>query len=450
MQYTPHSYQQRATDLVVSKKSVGLFLDMGLGKTVITLTAVNELIYDRFEVYRVLVIAPKRVAEDTWTREHKKWDHLRELRISKVLGTAAQRLRALEQDADVYVIGRDNVVWLVDHYSKKKHWPFDMIVIDELSSFKNPQAKRFRALRKILGVTQRVVGLTGTPSPNGLMDLWAQVYLLDRGERLGRTIGAYREKYFRAGARNGYVVYKWEPLKGAKEQIEEKISDICVSMSAADYLTLPERIDNVIPVKLTDAEMELYKRMEQDQLLQIEDSDVVALNAAAVMTKLLQIANGSVYSMDGTVVNIHDAKLEALQEIIDTTDSPVLVFYSFKHDLDKILEAVSGARVLNGPEDIRDWNDGKVRVLLAHPASVGYGLNLQEGGHTIVWYGLTWSLELYKQANARLYRQGQEKPVIIHHLIAEGTVDEQAMAALQAKDTSQAALLAALKERAMG
>ena len=450
MQYTPHSYQQRATDLVVSKKSVGLFLDMGLGKTVITLTAVNELIYDRFEVYRVLVIAPKRVAEDTWTREHKKWDHLRELRISKVLGTAAQRLRALEQDADVYVIGRDNVVWLVDHYSKKKHWPFDMIVIDELSSFKNPQAKRFRALRKILGVTQRVVGLTGTPSPNGLMDLWAQVYLLDRGERLGRTIGAYREKYFRAGARNGYVVYKWEPLKGAKEQIEEKISDICVSMSAADYLTLPERIDNVIPVKLTDAEMELYKRMEQDQLLQIEDSDVVALNAAAVMTKLLQIANGSVYSMDGTVVNIHDAKLEALQEIIDTTDSPVLVFYSFKHDLDKILEAVSGARVLNGPEDIRDWNDGKVRVLLAHPASVGYGLNLQEGGRTIVWYGLTWSLELYQQANARLYRQGQEKPVIIHHLIAEGTVDEQAMAALQAKDTSQAALLAALKERAMG
>lgn len=450
MQYTPHSYQQRATDLVVSKKSVGLFLDMGLGKTVITLTAVNELIYDRFEVSRVLVIAPKRVAEDTWTREHKKWDHLRELRISKVLGTAAQRLRALEQDADVYVIGRDNVVWLVDHYSKKKHWPFDMIVIDELSSFKNPQAKRFRALRKILGVTQRVVGLTGTPSPNGLMDLWAQVYLLDRGERLGRTIGAYREKYFRAGARNGYVVYKWEPLKGAKEQIEEKISDICVSMSAADYLTLPERIDNVIPVKLTDAEMELYKRMERDQLLQIEDSDVVALNAAAVMTKLLQIANGSVYSMDGTVVNIHNAKLEALQEIIDTTDSPVLVFYSYKHDLTKIMNAIPSARILNGPEDIRDWNDGKVRVLLAHPASVGYGLNLQEGGHTIVWYGLTWSLELYQQANARLYRQGQEKPVIIHHLIAEGTVDEQAMAALQAKDTSQAALLAALKERAMG
>lgn len=450
MEFKAHDYQKRMIEFVINTKHAGLFLTMGLGKTVITLTAVNELIYDRFEVSRVLVIAPKRVAEDTWTREHEKWDHLKELRISKVLGTVQQRKKALEQDADVYVIGRDNVVWLVDHYSKKKHWPFDMIVIDELSSFKNPQAKRFRALRKTLSVTQRVVGLTGTPSPNGLMDLWAQVYLLDRGERLGRTIGAYREKYFRAGARNGYVVYKWEPLKGAKEQIEKKISDICVSMSAADYLTLPDRIDNVIPVKLTDAEMELYKRMEQDQLLQIEDSDVVALNAAAVMTKLLQIANGSVYSMEGTVVNIHDAKLEALQEIIDTTDSPVLVFYSFKHDLDKILEAISGARVLNGPEDIRDWNDGKVRVLLAHPASVGYGLNLQEGGHTIAWYGLTWSLELYQQANARLYRQGQEKPVIIHHLIAEGTVDEQAMAALQAKDTSQAALLAALKERALG
>lgn len=447
MQYTPHSYQQRATDLVVSKKSVGLFLDMGLGKTVITLTAVNELIYDRFEVSRVLVIAPKRVAEDTWTREHKKWDHLRELRISKVLGTAAQRLRALERDADVYVIGRDNVVWLVDYYSKKKYWPFDMIVIDELSSFKNPQAKRFRALRKTLGVTQRVVGLTGTPSPNGLMDLWAQVYLLDKGERLGNTIGAYREKYFRAGARNGYVVYKWEPLKGAKEKIEERISDICVSMSAADYLTLPKRIDNVIPVSLSESEMKLYKQMEADQLLQIDDTDVVALNAAAVMTKLLQIANGSVYSMDGTVVNIHDAKLEALQEIIDTTDSPVLVFYSYKHDLTKIMNAIPSARILNGASDIKDWNDGKVQVLLAHPASVGYGLNLQEGGHTIVWYGLTWSLELYQQANARLYRQGQDKPVIIHHLIAEGTVDEQAMDALQHKDTSQAALLAALKER---
>lgn len=447
MIFKPHDYQERAIRRVVEEKHLGLFLDMGLGKTVITLTAINELIYDRFEVSRVLVIAPKRVAEDTWTREHKKWDHLKELKIAKVLGTASQRTGALNSDADIYVIGRDNVVWLVNYYLKKKQWPFDMVVIDELSSFKNPQAKRFRALRKTLGVTDRVVGLTGTPSPNGLMDLWAQLYLLDRGERLGKTIGYYRETYFTAGARNGYVVYRWEPKRGAKELIEKKISDICVSMSASDYLKLPKRIDNIIPVKLTDREMALYKQMEEEQLLQIEESDIVALNPAAVMTKLLQIANGSVYNTDGEVVDIHNAKLEALLEILDTSDSPVLVFYSFRHDLEKIMRAVPGARMLESTKDIQDWNDGRVQLLLAHPASVGYGLNLQDGGHTIVWYGLTWSLELYQQANARIYRQGQEKPVIIHHLITEGTVDEQAMNALQRKDTSQAALLEALKER---
>lgn len=322
-----------------------------------------------------------------------------------------------------------------------------MIVIDELSSFKNPQAKRFRALRKVIPLVKRVVGLTGTPSPNGMMDLWAEVYLLDQGERLGKTLGAYREKYFRPGARNGYVVYKWEPYRNAQKEIEAKISDICISMSAADYLKLPERIDNIIPVQLSSAEMQAYKTMESEQLLQIEDEDIAALNAAAVMTKLLQIANGSVYSVDGGIVRIHDAKLEALAEIIDTTDGPVLVFYSYKHDLAAIQGKIKDARVLNTAQDIADWNAGKVQVLLAHPASVGYGLNLQEGGHVIVWYGLTWSLELYQQANARLYRQGQEKPVIIHHLIAEGTVDEEAMQALQHKDTSQAALLAALKER---
>ena len=447
MEYRAHDYQKRATDLVVQLPHVGLFLDMGLGKTVITLTAIQELIYDRFEVSRVLVIAPKRVAEDTWSREHMKWDHLRELKISKVLGGPKDRKAALAADADVYVIGRDNVVWLVDECMKKHEWPFDMIVIDELSSFKNPQAKRFRALRKTLGATRRVVGLTGTPSPNSLMDLWAELYLLDRGERLGATIGAYREQYFRAGAHNGYVVYKWEPRRGAKEQIEKKISDICISMSASDYLTLPERIDNIIPVRLSESEMKLYKQMEADQLMQIDGEDIAALNAAAVMTKLLQIANGNVYSMDGKVVHVHDAKLEALEEILETTDSPVLIFYSYKHDAAVIKAARPDARELQGPDDIRDWNDGKVQVLLAHPASVGYGLNLQEGGHTIVWYGLTWSLELYQQANARLHRQGQGHPVIIHHLVAEGTADEQVMRALQAKDTSQAALLAALKER---
>lgn len=418
-------------------------------KTVITLTAINRLMYEDFEVSRVLVIAPKRVAEDTWTREHAKWDHLKHMKVSRVLGTASQRAAALKADNDVYVIGRDNVVWLIKALAP--NWPFDMVVIDELSSFKNPQAKRFRALRKVMPRVSRVVGLTGTPSPNGLMDLWAEIYLLDRGERLERTLGAYREKYFKPGARSGYVVYKWLPVKGAEERIRDRISDICVSMSAADYLTLPERIDNVIPVSLSKKELATYQKMEEEQLLELGDDDmIVALNAAAVMTKLLQIANGSVYTASGAVERIHAAKLEALEEIIDTTDSPVLVFYSFRHDLGAILEKVEGARTLEGPQDIADWNGGKIRVLLAHPASVGYGLNLQEGGHTIVWYGLTWSLELYQQANARLYRQGQEKPVIIHHLITEGTVDEQVMRALQAKDTSQAALLAALKERKHG
>lgn len=447
MEFKAHDYQKRMIDLVIKKPRLGLFLSMGMGKTVITMTAIQELMYDRFQVSRVLVIAPKRVAEDTWTREHAKWDHLKALRISKVLGNSQQRVRALEAEADVYVTGRDNVIWLIKYYQHLRRWPFDMLVIDELSSFKNPQAKRFRALRKVMPLVNRVVGLTGTPSPNGLMDLWAEIYLLDQGERLGNTLGAYREKYFRPGARNGYVVYKWEPFRNAQREIEDKINDICISMSAADYLTIPKRIDNVIPVQLSPEEAEAYKRMERDQLLRIEGDDITALNAAAVMTKLLQIANGSVYTTEGKTVKIHEAKLEALAEIVDTTDSPVLVFYSYKHDLSAVRSRIKGVRVLETEEDIADWNGGKVRVLLAHPASVGYGLNLQDGGHVIVWYGLTWSLELYQQANARLYRQGQEKPVIIHHLIALGTVDEDVMAALRNKNTDQAALLAALKER---
>lgn len=418
-----------------------------VSKTVITLTAIKELI-DDFAIFKVLVIAPKRVAEDTWSREHEKWDHLSGLRISKILGTPAQRLKALDADADIYVIGRDNVKWLVEFFGRK--WPFDMVVIDELSSFKNPQAQRFKALRRVIPAAERVVGLTGTPSPNGLMDLWAEIYLLDRGERLGQTIGAYREKYFRAGACNGYVVYQWIPYSYSQKEIESKISDICMSMSADDYLELPERIDNEIKIRLTDKERKLYDQMEKDQLLKIEDEAVVALSAAAVMNKLLQMANGCVYAEGGDAIRIHEKKLEALEEIIDTTGEPVLVFYSFRHDLDAIKRKIPDAKELGGADDIRKWNEGKIRVLLAHPASVGYGLNLQEGGHVIVWYGLTWSLELYQQANARLYRQGQERSVIIHHLITEDTVDEQVMKALKAKDTSQAALLKALKERTKG
>ena len=445
MEFKAHEYQKRMIQRVIDDDHIGLFLSMGLGKTVITLTAIEELMYDYFEVMRVLVIAPKRVAEDTWSREHKKWDHLKDLRVSVVTGTPAQRKRALAVDADVYVIGRDNVVWLTEILPE---WPFDMVVIDELSSFKSNQAKRFKHLRRVLPRSRRVVGLTGTPSPNSLMDLWAELYLLDRGERLGKTIGCYREEYFRPGKTDGHVVYSWEPRKGAREKIEKLISDICVSMSADDYLTLPERIDIEVPVTLSAQDKALYDQMERDQVLPVDDEhSVVALNAAGVMNKLLQMANGAVYDDEGNVIRIHEAKLEALEEIVDTAGEPVLVFYSFKHDKTAIEQRIKGVREITGPKDIADWNDGKIPVLLAHPASVGYGLNLQDGGHVIVWYGLTWSLEQYQQANARLYRQGQQKPVIVHHLIAEGTVDEQVMRALKHKDTSQSALVDALKDR---
>ena len=448
MRFKPHDYQKRMIRRVIDTPKIGLFLDMGLGKTVIALTAVEELMFEEFAVSRVLVIAPKRVAQDTWSREHEKWDHLKDLRISLVTGTAAQRKKALATDADVYVIGRDNVVWLTQILPKWDY--FDMVIIDELSSFKSNQAKRFKELKKVLPALKRVVGLTGTPSPNSLMDLWAELYLLDRGERLGKTIGCYREEYFRPGKTDGHHVFSWEPRKGSQEKIEKLISDICVSMSAEEYLTLPDRIDVEVPVALSQDERAMYEKMERDQILTMDDEEVVALNAAAVMGKLLQMANGCVYTESGGVVRIHEAKLDKLEEIVDTAGEPVLVFYNFKHDKAAIEKRIKGVREITGPKDIKDWNAGKIPVLLAHPASVGYGLNLQDGGHVIVWYGLTWSLELYQQANARLYRQGQQKPVIVHHLIAEGTVDEQVMRAIKHKDTSQAALLAALKERKGG
>ena len=327
-------------------------------------------------------------------------------------------------------------------------------MIDELSSFKSPQAKRFRALRKVITRSERVVGLTGTPSPNGLMDLWAEVYLLDQGQRLGKTLGAYREEFFRPGARNGWTVYEWLPRRGAADEIQKRLADLCVSMSAADYLTLPERVDVEVPVRLSEEERQTYDAMERDALVELDGETVAATSAAAVLSKLLQMANGRVYTTpvftpkpEIPVREIHRRKLDALLEIVDTAQEPVLVFYAYQHDRDAIKEAIPDARTLEGPEDIAAWNEGLIPVLLAHPASVGYGLNLQEGGHVIVWYGLTWSLELYSQANARLHRQGQTRPVIVHHLIAEGTVDEQVMRALKKKDTSQAALLAALKER---
>lgn len=421
-----------------------MFLDMGLGKTVITLTAIAELMHDRFEVVKVLVIAPLRVAESTWEEEKKKWDRLRHLKISKVLGTEKERIAALKTSADIYIINRENVKWLVDLY--RTNWPFDMVVIDELSSFKSPKAKRFRALRKVRPFIKRIVGLTGTPAPNGLIDLWPQIYLLDQGERLGKTLTGYRERYFEPDKRNQNVIFSWKPKEGAEDAIYKKLSDICVSMRAEDYLDLPERIDNVIPVSLSKEAMEKYKRLERDMLLPLADKDIVANTAAILASKLLQMANGAVYDEEGGVQEIHDEKLRALEEVIEAANGkPVLVYYAYRHDLDRLKKFLKNCRILNTPEDIKEWNKGSIPVMLAHPASAGHGLNLQTGGNIIMWFGLTWSLELYQQANGRLHRQGQKENVIIHHLIAKGTMDESVMKVLKNKETE--ALLAAVKVR---
>ena len=449
MRYRPHGYQIRAQEFIMEHPAAGLFLDMGLGKTVITLSAIDELIYDRFEVSKVLVIAPLRVAQDTWSREADKWDHLKHLRIAKILGTAEERIAALwEDDVDIYVINRENVVWLVDILEENRiRWPFDMVVVDELSSFKSNQAKRFKALRKIRPMVDRIVGLTGTPAANSLMDLWAEMYLLDRGERLGRTITAYRSDYFVPAYGSGSVVYKWKPRRGALEAITKLIADITVSMRAEDYLELPDLIESTISVELDDKARKAYETMERDCLLPFEDDEVTAFDAAAVMQKLLQLANGFIYDQDHGARQIHEAKMEALDELIEVADGPVLVYYNFTADRDRILKAYPDARMLSSDQDIKDWNDGRVRILVAHPASAGYGLNLQDGGHIMVWIGLPWSLEQYLQAVARLQRQGQQHPVMVYHILAAGTVDEQVSKSLQTKDVTQETLLTILKER---
>lgn len=448
MIFKPHVYQQFAIERIIERDAVGLFLDMGMGKTACALTAAAELLHNHFNAVRVLVIAPLRVAEDTWSRESGKWDHLQYLRVSKVLGPEKERIRALEAKADIYVINRENVEWLVNYYGKK--WPFDLVIVDELSSFKSPKARRFRALRKVRPLIKRIVGLTGTPAPNGLIDLWAQVYLLDQGERLGKTITGYRERYFQPGKRNQMIIYEWKPKPGAEEAIHAKLSDLCVSMSADDWLDLPERIENVIPVKLPPKALEQYEQLERDLLLPLVGGDVVANTAAVLTNKLLQMANGAAYDENGKAKEFHQAKLEALSDVIEAADGKsVLVFYSYKHDLDRLKEHLQrhNPRTLDTSTDIEDWNTGRIPVALAHPASAGHGLNLQTGGHIIVWFGLTWSLELYQQANARLDRQGQQYGVIVHHLVAEGTVDEDVMAALSRKEKGQEALLAAVKAR---
>lgn len=445
-----HSYQRESVNHILTHTHCALFLEMGLGKTVSTLTAVNTLLYEELDINRVLVIAPKRVAESVWTDEIGKWDHLRHLKAVRVIGTEKQRREALNRNADIYLLGRDNVEWLC-HYYGSKRMPFDMLVIDELSSFKNPKAKRFKALRAVQPYFKRVVGLTGTPAPNGLIDIWSQVYLLDRGERLGKFITHYRNQYFHPGKRNGMTVFTWDLNPGADDLIHSRIKDICMSMSSEDYLQMPERTEVIVPIRFTPELQAKYDRFERDQVLQLaEAGEITAVNAAVLANKLLQFANGAIYDEDQATHEIHDLKIQALKDIIESSNGqPVLVAWTFQHDRDRLLRDLAEfkPRQLGSADDIREWNEGKIPVLLMHPASGGHGLNLQAGGHIIVWFGQTWSLELEQQFNARLYRQGQKHAVVIHKLVAVNTMDWNVIQAQKIKDQDQSKLLAAVRKR---
>lgn len=446
MKYVPHEYQKYAQDFIINNSACVLLLDMGLGKTVITLTSLWILLFDYFEISKVLVIAPLRVAQDTWSKECEKWDHLKELKISKVLGSEKERRMALFDKADIYIINRENVEWLCNNYD----FDFDMIVIDELSSFKSSSSKRFKALRKIRPRVKRIVGLTGTPAPNTLMDLWSQINLIDMGQRLGRFISNYRNNYFIPDKRNAQVIFSYKPREGAEEEIYKRISDICVSMKACDYLDMPERIDNIVHVKMSEDEKKLYKKLEKDMLLPLADGEIDAVNAAALSNKLLQMANGAVYDELKETKIIHDRKLEALEDLIEAANGKsVLIFYAYKHDKERIVKKFKVTEISTSKE-ISKWNERKIQIAIAHPASTGYGLNLQAGGSTIIWFGLTWSLELYQQANARLWRQGQKDTVIIHHIVSKGTIDEEVMSALQRKQCGQENLINAVKARIGG
>lgn len=454
MKFEPHPYQRRAIGFVKEHARCCLFLDMGLGKTVSTLTALSDLIDDA-EVRKVLVIAPKKVAESTWSQEAGKWGHLGGLRVVQVMGTEKQRKTAMaDGSGDIYVMSRDNVVWLLENYSRsllRTRPMFDCIVIDELTSFKSHQAKRFKALRKMTACASRVIGLTGTPVPNSLLDLWAEIYCIDGGERLGKFIGRYREAYFNA-VPIGKVATKYVPKEGAESAILGRIDDICLTMQAKDYITLPDRIEVTDEVVLSPSVLKRYRDFERGMVLEfrkeMEEGKITAENAAGLMNKLAQFANGAVYGDDRSVVEVHGEKLSRLGEIVEASSGPVLVFYQFRHDLDRIKKAIPSARAYEGDEDLRDWNEGNIDVLLAHPASTAYGLNMQAGGHTIVWYGTGWNLEHYQQANARLHRQGQEHPVIVHRLVCPGTVDERELAAIDRKAGTQDSLIGMLKDLA--
>lgn len=442
MKFMPHDYQKYAIEYIKSHPITALFLDMGLGKTVTTLTAIRDLMYDAFEVKRVLVVAPLRVARDTWPDELRKWNHLKELTCSVVVGTVAERRRALQQDADIYIVNRENLAWLYEN----SRLDFDMVVLDELSSFKNHQSKRFRAMKAMRPKVKRIVGLTGTPTGNGLMDLWAEFRILDMGERLGRYISQYRNLYFKPDKRNGMVVYSYKPLPGAEEAIYHQISDITMSMKATDYLEMPELVSVAKEVRLSETEKKRYDELKKSLVLELPGGEVTSANAASLTLKLSQMANGAIYTDDKNVVSIHDRKLEALEDLVESANGKsVLVAYWFKHDKDRIRERME-ARELKEPQDFADWNAGKIPVALIHPASAGHGLNLQKGGSILIWFGLTWSLELYQQTNARLWRQGQaDKTVIIQHIVAKDTIDERILNVLKHKDGTQAALIDAVK-----
>jgi SNF2 family DNA or RNA helicase len=445
-----HNYQITGKDHIIENPFSGLFLDMGLGKTATTLEAIYTLIYADLEINKVLIIAPKRVVENVWTSEVKEWPHLKRLKLSRVIGTEKQRRNALAVKADIYLISRDNIAWLVGFYGGSK-LPFDMLVIDESSSFKNHKSQRFKALKAVQPNFKRVVLLTGTPAPNGLIDIWPQVYLLDRGQRLGKTIGAYRELYFKPNQRNGAIVYNYKIIPSGEQEIHEKIKDICISMKAKDLLNLPGRVNNYIEIGFPEDLREKYLKFEEEQVLALfEDNEISAANAAALTNKLLQFTGGAVYDEEKNVHEIHALKLEELKNIIDEANgSPVLVAWNFKHERDRIIKYLKGynVRQLKTDSDITDWNNGEIQVLLMHPASGGHGLNLQQGGHIITWYSPTWSLELYQQFNARLDRQGQKNIVLVHHLIMWHTIDEDVVRALNRKADTQDDLLRAVKAR---
>jgi SNF2 family DNA or RNA helicase len=442
MKYRPHDYQRYTTEFILTHSQSAIFLDCGLGKTVITMTALYYLLFDSFEIRKVLVICPLRVGA-VWVEEINKWIHLNILRFAVAIGTEAQRKAALMQTADIYIINRENVDWLVNRSGLA--FDYDMVVVDELSSFKSHQAKRFKSLMKVRPKVKRIVGLTGTPSSNGLMDLWAEFRLLDMGHRLGRFIGRYREDYFVPDKRNQQIVFSYKPKPGAEDAIYRRISDITISMKNTDYLKLPELVMNEVKVKLSEKEAHCYQTLQQELVLPLKGKEIDAVNAAALSGKLLQMANGAVYDEDGAVVQIHDRKLDALEDLIEAANGkPVLVAYWFKHDLERILSRFP-AEKLDSPDSIKRWNNGEIPVAVVHPASAGHGLNLQAGGSNLIWFGLTWSLELYQQTNARLWRQGQKDTVVIHHLVAKGTIDERVIKALKNKDNTQTALIDAVK-----